>query len=249
MLVLALRNNMKVKQITMQGVAESEQRMSRAAKGNEKYGKDGMKALAKAGREGASDEKLDAIRDQHDNYDESIEEGAMSEIDLEMGEMMDKYIQRYKSGHMDADHLMHMMDKASNILARRHDMEPEQAHQFISDYVEQADNEEVVDEIMGGEAEIVKSDDTGVTYKDTATGVVTTLPPTMTGALAPNPQNPNQFTLNPQAVAPSDNMGKPKGPPVGAKVTLAPMSEVRQSRTVSSSNADLESMLRIAGLK
>jgi hypothetical protein len=43
-------------------------KMSRAAKGNEKYGKDGMKALAKAGREGASEKKLDAIRDKHDNY-------------------------------------------------------------------------------------------------------------------------------------------------------------------------------------
>jgi hypothetical protein len=49
---------------------EGEQRMSRAAKGNEKYGKDGMKALAKAGREGASEKKLDAIRDKHDNYSE-----------------------------------------------------------------------------------------------------------------------------------------------------------------------------------
>lgn len=53
-----------------QGVVEGERTMSRAAKGNEKYGKDGMKALAKAGREGASDEKLDTIRDKHDNYNE-----------------------------------------------------------------------------------------------------------------------------------------------------------------------------------
>lgn len=52
---------------------EGEQKtMSRAAKGNEKYGKDGMKALAKAGREGASEEKLDKIRDQHDNYNEGM---------------------------------------------------------------------------------------------------------------------------------------------------------------------------------
>jgi hypothetical protein len=44
------------------------QTMSRAAKGNEKYGKDGMKALAKAGREGKS---LDKVRDKYDKYDES----------------------------------------------------------------------------------------------------------------------------------------------------------------------------------
>jgi len=53
-------------------MGESEQRMSRAAKGNEKYGKDGMKALAKAGREGASEKKLDTIRDKHDKYAEGL---------------------------------------------------------------------------------------------------------------------------------------------------------------------------------
>jgi len=57
-----------------QGVAEGEKTMSRAAKGNEKYGKDGMKALAKAGREGASEKKLDTIRDKHDNYNEGLED-------------------------------------------------------------------------------------------------------------------------------------------------------------------------------
>ena len=51
-----------------QGVSEAS--MSRAAKGVMKYGKDGMKALAKAGREGASEKKLDAIRDKHDQYNE-----------------------------------------------------------------------------------------------------------------------------------------------------------------------------------
>ena len=46
--------------------------MSRAAKGHEKYGKEGMAALAKAGRDGASEEKLDKIRDKHDNYNEGM---------------------------------------------------------------------------------------------------------------------------------------------------------------------------------
>jgi hypothetical protein len=54
----------------------AKQSMSRAAKGNEKYGKDGMKALAKAGREGASEKTLDAIRDKHDNYNEAAETDA-----------------------------------------------------------------------------------------------------------------------------------------------------------------------------
>jgi hypothetical protein len=52
-------------------VAEGERTMSRAAKGYEKYGKKGMQSLAKAGRDGASEKKLDAIRDKHDNYNEA----------------------------------------------------------------------------------------------------------------------------------------------------------------------------------
>jgi hypothetical protein len=40
--------------------------MSRAAKGHEKYGKEGMQALAKAGREGKD---LDKVRDKYNKYD------------------------------------------------------------------------------------------------------------------------------------------------------------------------------------
>ena len=59
--------------IQKQGMAED---MSRAAKGHEKYGKEGMQALAKAGREGASEKELDTIRDKHDRYDEDLSEEA-----------------------------------------------------------------------------------------------------------------------------------------------------------------------------
>jgi hypothetical protein len=45
----------------------NERDMSRAAKGYEKYGKEGMQALAKAGREGKS---LDPVRNKYDKYDE-----------------------------------------------------------------------------------------------------------------------------------------------------------------------------------
>jgi len=45
-----------------------EEGMSRAAKGYEKYGREGMEALAKAGREGKS---LDPVRKKYDKYDES----------------------------------------------------------------------------------------------------------------------------------------------------------------------------------
>ena len=49
-------------------VKEAEKTMSRAAKGHEKYGKEGMQALAKAGKEGKS---LDPIRKKYDKYDEA----------------------------------------------------------------------------------------------------------------------------------------------------------------------------------
>jgi hypothetical protein len=50
----------------------NERDMSRAAKGYEKYGKQGMEALAKAGREGKA---LDPVRAKYDKYDEGVEEG------------------------------------------------------------------------------------------------------------------------------------------------------------------------------
>jgi hypothetical protein len=55
---------------------KEKQTMSRAAKGNEKYGKKGMQALAKAGREGKS---LDPIRNKYNKYDESVTEAEMDE--------------------------------------------------------------------------------------------------------------------------------------------------------------------------
>lgn len=49
-------------------VKEAEKTMSRAAKGHQKYGKEGMAALAKAGKEGKS---LDPVRKKYDKYDEA----------------------------------------------------------------------------------------------------------------------------------------------------------------------------------
>jgi hypothetical protein len=43
-----------------------EKTMSRAAKGHEKYGKEGMQALAKAGKEGKD---LDKVRAKYNKYD------------------------------------------------------------------------------------------------------------------------------------------------------------------------------------
>ena len=52
----------------------NERDMSRAAKGYEKYGKEGMEALAKAGREGKA---LDPVRKKYDKYDNNKEVNEM----------------------------------------------------------------------------------------------------------------------------------------------------------------------------
>jgi hypothetical protein len=50
--------------------ADMDESALQAYLGKKKYGEKGMKALQKAGREGASKEKMDRIRDQHDKMDE-----------------------------------------------------------------------------------------------------------------------------------------------------------------------------------
>jgi hypothetical protein len=64
----------------------NERDMSRAAKGYEKYGKEGMQALAKAGRDGKA---LDPVRKKYDKYDESVEEG-MGDMARKVGGMVKK---------------------------------------------------------------------------------------------------------------------------------------------------------------
>ena len=58
----------------------NERDMSRAAKGYEKYGKQGMEALAKAGRDGKA---LDPVRAKYDKYDNK-------EVDEGLGDMAKK---------------------------------------------------------------------------------------------------------------------------------------------------------------
>ena len=50
--------------------AETDESALQAYLGKKKYGEAGMKALQKAGREGASEKTMDRIRDQHDKMDE-----------------------------------------------------------------------------------------------------------------------------------------------------------------------------------
>jgi hypothetical protein len=66
----------------------AEKTMSRAAKGNEKYGKDGMKALAKAGREGKS---LEPVKAKYNKYDEAKElKGGQKKLDKDHNGKLDK---------------------------------------------------------------------------------------------------------------------------------------------------------------
>jgi hypothetical protein len=65
-----------------------EEGMSRAAKGYEKYGKEGMEALAKAGREGKA---LDPVRAKYDKYDNTeVDEGAHSQDAMALNPDFDK---------------------------------------------------------------------------------------------------------------------------------------------------------------
>lgn len=53
---------------------ESKRRMSRAAKGYKKFGPEGMKKLAQAGKDGASEKEMDAIRNKYNKYDEDLKD-------------------------------------------------------------------------------------------------------------------------------------------------------------------------------
>jgi hypothetical protein len=65
----------------------NERDMSRAAKGYEKYGKEGMQALAKAGREGKS---LDPVRNKYDKYDNKEVDEGLGDVVKKVGGMAKK---------------------------------------------------------------------------------------------------------------------------------------------------------------
>ena len=89
----------------------NERDMSRAAKGYEKYGKEGMEALAKAGREGKA---LDPVRAKYDQYDNTeVDEGAHSQDAMALNPDFDK-LGRPPSV---MDRLARGAKKAANVLA------------------------------------------------------------------------------------------------------------------------------------
>lgn len=71
----------KTTEVNMNKSKEVEESGLQAYLGNKKYGKEGMNALRKAGREGASKEKMAKIRAQHDKLDEQgVAEGFMDTV-------------------------------------------------------------------------------------------------------------------------------------------------------------------------
>jgi hypothetical protein len=88
------------------------------------------------------------IRELEKAQSQGTNEG-MGEIHQEIGEIMDRFIEQYKNGMLDADHLMHIISKASEKFAARHNIDPAQAQELISNYVEdKAGDKEAVDEYM-----------------------------------------------------------------------------------------------------
>jgi hypothetical protein len=89
----------------------NERDMSRAAKGYEKYGKEGMEALAKAGREGKA---LDPVRAKYDKYDNTEVDEGLGDMARKVGGMVKKVAGKAldKVGHgSDADMIRDLQKK------------------------------------------------------------------------------------------------------------------------------------------
>jgi hypothetical protein len=64
--------------------------------GKKKFGKDGMTALAKAGKEGASEEELGRIKDKYKKEDSDIDEAEYQGRDVPLGKKMPGDVKKYK---------------------------------------------------------------------------------------------------------------------------------------------------------
>jgi hypothetical protein len=84
-------------------VDEAEKTMSRAAKGIMKYGKEGMKALAKAGKEGKS---LEPVKAKYNKYDEATEPKDLPKKGEKMGKEGNKFGKTVSDAKKDGDTTM-----------------------------------------------------------------------------------------------------------------------------------------------
>ena len=76
------------------------------------------------------------------NKTEGIDEGAMSELDIEIGDMIDGYIAKYQDGLLDADHLGAIIDKVAAKLAQQYNTDTNEMTRHVSNHVADALGEE-----------------------------------------------------------------------------------------------------------
>ena len=163
------------KRIWGESVAEGKQRMSRAAKGHEKYGKEGMAALAKAGREGKD---LDKIRDEYNKYDDSVTEGMLDNPGQEDSPVAQAIIRR-------------ILMQRTDLLAKHGPEKVGAAVDEVADFVGDVDeigSSDVsgwvrhVEQMLGNMEESSQITELGATHAAPPAGTATTTPGSATGA-------------------------------------------------------------------
>jgi hypothetical protein len=143
----------------------NERDMSRAAKGYEKYGKEGMEALAKAGREGKA---LDPVRAKYDKYDNTEVDEGLGDMARKVGGMVKKVAGKAMDtvGHgSDADMIRDLQKKAGmpqtgmkpgaepNPKQIKEKMSPSKAKSFAA-LAEPTDKITFADKIAGAKKEV-----------------------------------------------------------------------------------------------
>jgi hypothetical protein len=143
----------------------NERDMSRAAKGYEKYGKEGMEALAKAGRDGKA---LDPVRKKYDKYDNTEVDEGMGDMARKVGGMVKKVAGKALDtvGHgSDADMIRDLQKKMGvpqtgmkpgaepNPKQVKEKMSPEKAKSFAA-LAEPKDKITFADKIAGAKKEV-----------------------------------------------------------------------------------------------
>jgi hypothetical protein len=107
----------------------NERDMSRAAKGYEKYGKEGMEALAKAGRDGKA---LDPVRKKYDKYDNTeVDEGVMDTI-KSVGKKVAGGINRLVGHGSDEDMIRDLQRKSGAPVTGKKPVPPQQVKEKLS---------------------------------------------------------------------------------------------------------------------
>ena len=103
-----------------------EEGMSRAAKGYEKYGKEGMEALAKAGREGKA---LDPVRNKYDKYDNTEVDEGLGDMAKKVGGMAKKVggAVLNKLGHGDDAEMMRDLQRKMGVPKQQQHGKPSMA--------------------------------------------------------------------------------------------------------------------------